>query len=425
MLPKNRLLRFCLIIILGQVIIPGISQEERVSISGFGEFTYTSTFGDPVDEDAAEVYEDFGLLKEYSEARNDLVFPGFGLVIASNLANDKLTLLTEINFKSLHNDIDVGIERCFLNYSINNLFNIRAGIYSTPFGSLNRVQRVHGFLSNSVKPRDMVNLELGLIPARIFGIELHGSTDFNAANIGYAVSLGSGRGLTPEQSPFEVDVFEEQESSLSISGALEFIVPFGDNELMIGLSGFSVPKMESIYIDSLGKEIEQADIDEIMEEGEEDGGAAAEPDEEFDAESMELAERGFAPYLKLSFGKIDIIAELHITQMEGEDDPVDGYEFDYTGFSGEISYKTSLLEKQFVPYARFDMIELSDNENPYLGLHLRNSELKRYYTSNNSVIMIGASWSVFSFNKIKLEYNYVMEGAQPQHAILFQSAFMF
>ncbi|NJK86123.1 MAG: hypothetical protein HC906_09290 [Bacteroidales bacterium] len=56
---------------------------------------------------------------------------------------------------------------------------------------------------------------------------------------------------------------------------------------------------------------------------------------------------------------------------------------------------------------------------------MENNELKRFYIADGSTIMIGASWSIFTMNKIKLEYDYGLGGPQPQHAILIQSAFMF
>ncbi|NJK86121.1 MAG: hypothetical protein HC906_09280 [Bacteroidales bacterium] len=195
-----------------------------INLTGFGELTFQSTFGESPDEESAEIYEKYGLFDEYSEPRNDLVFSGIGLVLSSNLFEDKLTFLSELNFRTKKNRIELGIERCFLNYTFSNALEIRTGIYSTPIGSLNVHQRTHGFLSNSVKTRDLVNLDLGLIPTRIFGIQTESNFSLGNAATKLILSVGSGRGLTPNSSPFEVDLFEKEESSLSLSGILEFTI---------------------------------------------------------------------------------------------------------------------------------------------------------------------------------------------------------
>ena len=243
------------------------AQERKINISGFSEFTYEMAAGDVVDEEAAEVYDEFGLIKEYSEERNSLHFPGIGLVFSTDLYEEKLTFLTEINFRTKYSRLDLGLERAFMNYQINNAFNIQTGIFSTPIGYLNRKVRTHGFLSNSVRTRDMVNLQYGLILTRIYGIKFHGSFENdNGQAIKYEVAIGSGRGITPEQSPFEIDIYEDNESSMSLSSVLEFYLPFNDNEVTIGLSGDTVPKYKSVFFEELGDEISLSDLDEFMAE---------------------------------------------------------------------------------------------------------------------------------------------------------------
>lgn len=77
-------------------IVQDARAQSKVNISGFGDFTFESSFGETPDEDVEELYEDFGLLQEFSEPRTDLLFPGFHLILSSNLKDDKLKFLTEI-----------------------------------------------------------------------------------------------------------------------------------------------------------------------------------------------------------------------------------------------------------------------------------------------------------------------------------------
>jgi len=398
------------------------AQIKGINITGFGEFTYETAFGSSVDEDAAEAYEENGYFDEYSEKRNSLHFPGIALVFTSDMYNDKLSFLSEINFRTNNNAIDLGIERCYMQYAFNNYLNVVTGIYSAPIGYLNIHQRNHAYLNNSVHPRDMVNLKLGLIPTRIFGVKLDGSIEFGGtSSLQYVFSVGSGRSITPVGSPFEVDVFEDQESSLSLSGGLQLNFFMGETELNLGFSGYALPEFKSVYLENIGDEIQTSELDELLEG--EDAGTGEEPAE---AELVEYKESGIAPYIRLTNSKIEFITELHSTVMTGTNGPVEDLDFHYSGFSSELAYKTKLKEKAIMPYIRYDFINVPDNGGgPYLGLHEDGSELKRYFISNNSAIMVGVNWSVFSFNKIKIEYNRVLDGPQPGNAILIQSAFTF
>lgn len=399
-----------------------VAQNERVTITGYGELNYISTFGTSPDEHAAELYEEFGLIKEYAEPRNDILFPGIGLVFSADLQEEKLTFLSEINYRTKFDRIELGIERCYLNYFVDNRLQIQTGIYSAPIGSLNVYERNHGYLSNSIRVRDMVNLDYGLIPTRILGVKVHGGFELSeVAGLNYVFSLGSGRGLTPTQSPYEIDLFEEKESSLSLSGGLELDMLIGDGELNLGISGYVVPKLTTVYLSELGMEANISDLEELLE-GEEENGIIEEED---DIEVMQMREYGIAPYLRYNCQKFEFYAELHSTVMTGLEGEVKNEAYHYTGFSTEMAYKMKVLNKKFVPYVRYDYTKLPEQGGYYYGLRSSDEQMKRYLLSDNGVLMLGASWSVFTFNKLKLEYNYVMDGPQPAHAIMFQTAFVF
>ncbi len=423
---KRCLLLFVLLC-LGQLHCLLHAQNERVTITGYGEINYISTMGASPDKEAAELYEEYGLVKEYSEPRNDMLFPGIGLVFSANMQDEKLTFLSELNFRTNFDKIELGIERCYLNYFINNKLQIQTGIYSAPIGALNVIERNHGYLSNSIRIRDMVNLDYGYIPTRIFGAKAYGTFETGElSSINYVFSIGSGRGLTPIQSPYEIDLFEENESSLSLSGGVEYVLFAGDGELKLGLSGFIVPKLTTAYIPELGGEADIEELDELLEGEEEEEHTPETPaEEEAEVSALQMKELGIAPYVRYQNNKFEFYAELHKTVMIGLSEEVEDQKFHYTGLSTEFAYKTKLRNKKFVPYIRYDYTKLPENGGFYYGLRSEGDMMKRHLMADNSMLMIGASWNVFTFNKIKIEYNHALDGPQPKHAILLQTAFVF
>lgn len=397
------------------------AQGKKLSISGFTETSFETHFGDPADAEDLEKYEDAGGEDEAVEETNRVTMPGFNLIVTSQLS-DNLTFQGEIVNSFEEGDFEVELLRAYADYKINPNFNLQAGKFLTPIGYLNRNQRFYGYLNYSVEQRNLVNKELGYVPLSTVGLKAYGTFGLgNTSSLTYHVGIGGMRGLVPEGSETlsSFEWGEDESNSPGVNGLLEYLTYIGNNELIIGVSGYSIGRIVGFAIED-GEEIPFGEEDEDEEEEEEE-------EEEADFSEMELSEVGFVPYIRIDGPKFQFLAEYHTTTFTDELGNLEDSKFDYEGYSLELVFKTKLAKKSFYPYIRFDGSKIArEGYHPYFGLELESAdELEKAYVPSSQELLFGAAWDVIPGNRIKMEYGRFIEGPFPANTFRISTAFAF
>lgn len=394
------------------------AQDNKLTVSGFSELTFQNSSGDPANADDLEKFETLGGNEELVEDGQRMSLPGLSLIFTKPF-NDKLTMQSEIAYIFEEGELDIELLRTYIDYKINSKFNLQAGKFLSPIGYLNRNQRFYGYLYYSAKPRDMVDKEQGFVPLSTLGLKAYGSFEVGSvSSFSWQLGYGGMRGIVPEASEVlsEFEIGEEDESnSPGVSGLVEFLTFKGETEILVGFSAYSVARVIGFYVED-GEEVEYG---EEADEEEEDG--------LLDREEMELSEFGIAPYVRIDAPKFQIFGEYHSTKFTDEIGNLDESEYDYSAYTLEFVYKTTLAKKPFYPYVRFDSENVADGDShPYYGLELEGGdELENSYAPSSKELFFGFAWDVITNNRIKVEYGKYLAGPFPSNAFRVSTAFAF
>lgn len=395
-------------------VIASYAQDKKLVISGFSELRFTGRVGDSADEEAEEAFEEGGGEEELLEENGRLSTPGFNTIITSELS-DRFTFQGELVFSFEEEVFETELLRAYADYKINQKFNIQAGKFLTPIGYLNRNQRFYGYLNYSVRPRDLVNKELGFIPAFTVGTMVYGTFELNATSaLNYQIAFGGMRGLYPEagETIAGIEFGEDESNSAGIAGLLEYISYIGDLELTLGFSAYRNGRIVGFEVEN-GEEVP---IGEEAEELEEEG--------LLDREEIELSETGIAPFLRLDGSKFQFLGEYHYTRFSDEEGNLARDWYDYHGYSLEILMKTQLWEKPLYPYIRFDGQDISDH--PYYGLEAEGDDsLEKSFVPSSTELIFGMALDPFPGNRLKVEYGRYLSGPFPVNEFRLSTSFGF
>lgn len=389
-----------------------MAQSNRLRLSGFSEIGLSSRFGAPASMEAHELFEEYGHAADLAESGIRLSYPGIALNMLGEL-NEKLYFQGEISFTIHHSAPTLEFNRLYLDYRINEKFNLIAGQFLTPIGYLNMNQRIYGYLNYSLKPRDMVNEEYGFIPVTTLGLQAYGRFSYDSWGLNYRLAYGTGRGLTPHHRPFTATIGHEENSAPGVTGSLEALIPTAGYELKIGMSAYHNPRLASVYIEELGGLAEFDDHGHGHEEEHTGEDPALPEGEEVEEEHHELRmqETIFAPYIMFDHNKFQVFAEYHGSRQQDTEGELPQQSYSYHALSTQFLYKTQLSGKPFYPYIRYDFA-LTPNQDggPYYGLVQEGESLLRTYVPNTAELMIGMAWDVLPFNRLKLEYSRYLDG---------------
>ena len=402
-------------LILFLLVTQSWAQDKGLKISGFSDITFENRSGDVADEEDLQLFEDGGGEEELIEAGSRVTTPGFNLNLLGTLS-ESLIFQGEVAFSFEDEDFEIELLRSYIDYRIDPKFNLQAGKFLSSVGYLNRNQRSYSFLNYSVKARDLVNKEFGYLPSFTVGLKAYGSFELgNTSALSYHVAYGGMRGLYPEAgetiSGFEFA--EDESNSGGTSLLLEYLTFIGNKELIVGLSGYRVPRIVGFSVED-GEDVE---IGEEADELEEAGLLIR--------EEMELSEMGFAPYLRLDGPKFQVMFEYHLTHFEDQIGNLDNSDLHYSAYSLEFVYKTQLFGKPFYPYIRNDYRKIDDDHH-YYGLEVEGEEeLVNAHVPNSKEVIFGFAYDVVSNNRIKMEYGRFLSGPYPENSFRVSTSFAF
>ncbi len=122
------------------MVLAAPSWAVDVRFSGFGDIIVGSNSGGPADDNDALLYGQFGTDEVPLSSHDGVTLTGVDFVAIVDLTED-FTFLTEVNLQTVRggsSEIEVDVERIFINYDMDPRLNIQAGLYFTPIGYHNR-----------------------------------------------------------------------------------------------------------------------------------------------------------------------------------------------------------------------------------------------------------------------------------------------
>ena len=98
--------------------------------------------------------------------------------------------------------------------------------------------------------------------------------------------------------------------------------------------------------------------------------------------------------------------------------------YNLTALTAELSVNLNLANKPFKPYVRYDFTDFEENH-PYYGVRVEDGMAFKGYVPVFNALMVGVSYDLSAFNRVKLEYVKHFDGSRREHGITVQTAFGF
>lgn len=373
--------------------------DSKIRVNGFGDMTYGYTSGNYANPTARANFE----------ANGESTYPfnvntgGFGIVgtdfVVTSDISDNLIFQTELNLqveRGEQSDIEMDVERAYLDYKISDVVGFQTGLFFTPIGFSNRNLYARAWLMNSSQIREIVEESTGLVPTHSIGMNFYGKAFLGDHALSYIVSAGNGRGADP------VTVFYNRNTSDPMyTGLLEWIIPAGD-DFRIGISGFYSGNFKTPLIDSIGQTVDMAT-----------------------AQQLTLTESGINPYIYYKGKVFNLLAEMHqATISEVSNHLTANKNTELTAMSVELGINLTFKDKRLIPYVRYDQLNI-DNNSPYYGIRVDGDMASRIYVPGYDAAMIGFAYDLSTFNRIKFEFIRHMDGPRKENGFVIQTAFGF
>ena len=383
------------VLLLTSAAVPARAQQLR--FSGFGDFVFGAVGGRTADPTAARDFATFGADPDPVNTNRGFGVTGTDFVVLADMT-EAVTFLGEINFQTGRggsNEIEIDVERFFVNYQIDPRFNVQAGLFFTPIGYNNRFLYARAWLMNSIQVPDFFEEELNLFPTHSTGVATHGEFGLrNGHRLAYIASASNGRAHTPNSSVYARDYTSNKE----ITGLVEWLIP-GFRESRVGISGW-FGNIDTLRVGRLG---------DVVDAG--------------SAESLALSERGVDAYVIVNHRWFGINAE-YVRSNQHERSGSRGAPYVTQG--GLIEVSGRMAQGRLHPYVRFDRTVLPDDGGgPYLSLRELEDGYTRVYVPEFKAAMTGAAYDLDQHVRIKAEYIRHLAGPRQRHGAAFQMAFGF
>lgn len=388
------------LLVLGLVAFPMGSAPAAVDVrfSGFGDAVFAASFGDPADQASRDQFEQFGDDPYPVNTNEGFSITGTDFVVIADMS-DELRFLGEVNLQAARgasSELEVDVERMFVDYSIEEGFNVQAGLYFTPIGYFNRFLYSRAWLMNSVQVPDLFEEELNLVPTHTVGAMVYGTRHLDGGHrVNYSLSVGNGRSLVPDEATYARDPSRGKEYAVLV----EWLVP-GAKDSRIGLSSWT-DAIDSVRVDNAGDVVAKAT-----------------------GEAIKLREIGINPYVVYNTGSFSVLYEYVHSRQKDRKGNLGGETFKLGGSLIELAYHARGGKNH--PYIRYDRTRLPEPDGgPYLALRDLGDSLTRVYIPEFDAVMIGIAHDRTVHNRIKLEYIHHLDGARDRHGVVVQTAYGF
>jgi hypothetical protein len=370
----------------------------KLRFSGFGDFVAGYTGGGYADPAARSMFETYGDDPDPVNTNRGFGVTGTDFVVIADMT-EALAFVGEVNLQAgrgVSNEIEIDVERFFVDYIIDPKFNIQAGLFFTPIGYNNRFLYARAWLMNSIQIPDFYEEELNLVPTHTIGVLAHGEFKLSGDHrLAYAASVGNGRAAVPDTAVYARDPSRSKE----VTGLVEWLIP-GYGESRVGVSGW-YGGIEATRVDTLG------------------GHSTAGVDE-----PLSMNERGLDAFVVINTRRFSLNAELvHSRQTDrigNLPEPT------YVTKGGLAEASLHFFNGRLHPYVRYDRTILPEGGGPYLSLRENGGdEYTRVFVPEFEAVMGGAAFDVNAHLRLKAELIRHLGGPRERNGIAFQSAFGF
>ena len=313
--------------------------------------------------------------------------------------SDDFTFLGEVSLQTGRggpSDLDLDVERFFVNYRIDQRSNVQAGLFFTPIGHNNRFLYVRVWLMNSIQVPDFFEEELNLFPTHSVGVNVHGEFPLrrNGHRLSYVASVSNGRAATPDGAVYARDFSRNKE----VTGLVEWLVP-GYRDSRFGVSGWA-GQIVSKRVDTFGQAV---------------SGLEAAP--------LELNERGVDACAIVKTRRMSINLEyVRSTQTDALGTLPDP---SYTTQGGMAEIALHVKGGKLHPYLRYDRTAVPNGGGAYLSMREDAGDYTRVFVPDFHAVMSGLAFDLNLHCRLKAEYVRHLGGPRQRHALAFQTAFGF
>ncbi len=373
------------------------SQAATLRFSGFGDVVFGVTQGSYASADERAQFEQFGVDPDPVNTMRGFQITGTDFVVIADM-NEKLTFLGEVNLQAgrgVSNEIELDVERFFVDYKIDERFNLQAGLFFTPIGYNNRFLSARAWLMNSIQVPDFFEEELNLIPTHSVGVAAYGGFALGGERtLNWTVSVGNGRSRVPDQTVYARDFSSNKE----VTGLVELIIP-GFKDSRVGVSGW-LGKIDSVRVDS------PSDPGVDLTGG----------------EAMELRESGLDVYAVVHTRHFSLNAEWVFSWQEDQLGNLP--DSDYSMNGGLVEASLHLHGGKLHPYLRYDRTSFDQGGGPFLSLREDGGVVTRHYVPVFESVMTGAAYDINAHARVKAEYQHHLDGPR-KDGVAFQIAYGF
>lgn len=379
------------------MIVSTSSFAVDVRFSGFGDVVLGTNWGGSADDRAGQLYGQFGSDPFPLSTHEGVTLTGVDFVTIVDLTDD-FTFLAEVNLQTVRggsSEIEIDVERVFMNYELDTRLSFQAGLYFTPIGYHNRFLYSRAWLMNSIQVPDLFEEDMNLAPTHSIGVMAHGSFDLDGgSSIKYALSLANGRASVPNSAIYARD----ENSSKEIAGLVEWTVQ-SFNYSRFGISAW-VDKPESVRVDNYGDTV-SGDV----------------------GEQTKFDEFGINPYVVIQGHGFNLLAEYVYSEREDTAGNLGGSSWSMSGWTAEVSYRA--MGGRLHPYIRWDQTKLEDGGDPYLNLREDGGEFTKVFIPEAKQLMFGVAYDLNTHARLKAEFIRNFEGAREKNVFAMQFAFGF
>jgi hypothetical protein len=393
---RNGILVTTLAVLMTGALAPP-AQAQTLRFSGFGDFVFGTSGGGKADAGATAKFVKFGADPDPVNTNRGFGLTGTDFVVLADMTDD-VTFLGEINLQAgrgTSSNLELDVERFFVNYRIDRRFNLQAGLFFTPIGYNNRFLYARAWLMNSIQVPDFFEEELNLFPTHSIGVAAHGELPMRSGHrIAYVISLANGRAKAPDQAVYARDYSGNKEATYLV----EWLIP-GFKDSRVGFSGWT-GRVDSKRVGALGEVIEGAS-----------------------AEALQLRERGIDAHLVVNKRFFSVNAEYLRSQQTDTQDNLNGAAYVTQG--GLIEASLHVMKGRLHPYVRFDRTSLPEDGGPYLSLREDGGNYTRVYVPETKSAMTGVAYDLNQHLRLKAEYFRHLAGPRDRHGAQVQMAFGF
>ena len=291
----------------------------------------------------------------------------FVLHVVSELS-ERFNFFAELSLSAKNTEFKAEVERVILKFTYNDYVKISMGRFHTPVNWWNNAFHHGQWLQTSISRPEMTRFGGEFIPVHFVGAIVEGNIPSGPSHLAYLAGVGNGRAAVTSRGGDAGDVNENRAVLLKL-----FSRPARPYRLEVGGSYY---------------------LDKITRPGL----------EEFDEALSSF-------YVVWSSETPEIIGEWARTEREGE---TSGERFDSTAWYLQAAYRLPFLDSMFKPYARYEKIDVADNEPVFIT------------QTDRQGYLVGIRADISTFVALKTEFRHQRtEGNPYDDAFFAQVSFVF